>query len=218
MSTQADANLRERLAHVYWMGGSPCAGKSSTASLLSGQFGLKIYSCDDAHDAHVKRAQPDSHPTIFRSTGSSWDEIWMRPVESMAEAEIQFYREEFELITEDLLALPADAPVLAEGSALLPQCVAPLLLRPHQSIWVVPSEEFQREQYARREWVAGILEQCQNPDAAFQNWMGRDAEFARRVTREAGERALRVLEVDGSRSISETSQTVAAHFNLDARV
>jgi hypothetical protein len=196
------------------MGGSPCSGKSSIAHILAQEYGLQTYHCDDRYEAHLKRADRDKHPRMFRASGVTWDEVWMHPVDYLVAREFAFYREEFEMVMEDLLAMPWSSPILAEGAALLPECVAPLLARPNQAIWVVPTEDFQRTQYARRDWVEDILRQCQHPDEAWENWMGRDAAFARQVLSDATERQLAVLEVDGSQSIQRNAETIAKHFGL----
>lgn len=136
----------------------------------------------------------------------------MHPVDYLVAREFAFYREEFEMVVEDLLAMPRSSPILAEGAALLPECVAPLLARRNQAIWVVPTEHFLRTQYARRDWVENILRQCSQPSIAWENWMGRDAAFARQVSLDARERQLEVVEVDGSRSIEHNTEIVARHF------
>jgi hypothetical protein len=200
--------------HIFWIGGSPCSGKSSIARILSDRYGLQMYSCDDMYEPHLKRAVPGKHNHMSRASFMTWDEVWMNPVEYLVERELAFYREEFELIAEDLRAMPTNTPVCAEGAALLPECVAPLLTGAHQAIWVLPTEQFQREQYARREWIQGILAQCSAPDQAWANWMERDAGFARRVAQQAARLGLRVLEVDGTHSIEDNVQLVATHFGL----
>lgn len=151
---------------------------------------------------------------MSRAASQTWDEVWMHPVDFLVEREMAFYREEFEMVVEDLLALDGFATICAEGAALLPECVAPLVTRSHQAIWVVPTEEFQRSEYARREWVAGILSECTYPEQAWENWMDRDAGFARAVAREAETRGFRALWVAGSRSIRENAAAVAAYFDL----
>jgi hypothetical protein len=151
---------------------------------------------------------------MSNAAGMTWDEVWMRPLDTLVTRELAFYREEFELLIEDLLTMPRSTPIIAEGAALLPECVAPLLSHPTQAIWIVPTEEFQLKEYARREWVENILNQCCDPQQAWQNWMGRDAGFARAVAEDAKGRGLHVIEVDGSQSIEEHAKMVAAHFGL----
>lgn len=56
MDRQGD--LRQALAHVWWVGGSPCAGKSTLAAILARRHGLALYRCDEALAAHLRRGGP----------------------------------------------------------------------------------------------------------------------------------------------------------------
>jgi hypothetical protein len=206
--------LKEDLAHVIWMGGSPCAGKSSIAESLSSKYHLYFYRCDDHFQEHQSRIIPDKHPAFHTLTGLTWDQIWMRPVPIQVAAEIDIYREEFGMIVEDLLALPKSIPILAEGAALLPDCVSEILLNRRQAIWIVPTEPFQRTHYARRTWIHEILSQCRDPRQAFQNWMDRDVAFAKWVAERAAELELELITVNGALTIVQNTEIVEKHFQL----
>ena len=111
--------------------------------------------------------------------------------------------------------MPQTEPLLVEGTCLLPGSVYEALASKNRAAWVVPSETFQVAHYRDRgAWVEAILSQCANPEQAFQNWMGRDAEFARWVTRRANELGLRIVQVDGTRTIAENAHLVAGYFRL----
>jgi hypothetical protein len=208
--------ISQALAHVVWIGGSPCAGKSSIADALAARHGLRLYRCDDAYDRHLRRADPARHPLMIWTRGASWDEIWGRPVAHQVREEFQFYHEEFDMIVDDLLAMPADRPILAEGAALLPECVRPFLARPRQAVWIVPTEAFQRAHYpARGVWVEEVLRQCRAPAAAFERWMARDARFARLVARQAARNDMPVIRVDGGLPIDQMTEVVERHLGLD---
>jgi 2-phosphoglycerate kinase len=202
------------LGHVFWLGGSPCAGKSSVAEILAARFRLRLYRVDEAFEAHSRRFDPERHPALTSWRDSGWDARWMRPVESLVREVVACYGEHFTLILEDILSMPKGGPLLVEGSALLPGRVANVLADRGRALWLVPTEEFQRERYPKRAWVRGILEQCESPGAAFDNWMARDAAFARRVESEAAGLGLELLRVDGKHSIEETAAEVASHFRL----
>jgi 2-phosphoglycerate kinase len=207
--------LKQALAHVYWLGGSPCSGKSSITRLLAERYHFKTYHCDDAFPAHQQRHVPRQHPTFQKISQMTWDEIWGRPLPALLADEIALYREESSMILDDLLALPQSTPVLAEGTALLPAMVLSHLQNRQQAIWVVPAEQFQRAMYPKRgEWVQKVLRQCTRPQQAFQKWMDRDVHFARWVIKTANELGLPVLKVDGQRSIAENAAAVAASFGL----
>ena len=203
-----------QLSHVYWLGGSPCAGKSSIADRLVAAHGLAVYRCDDAYFRHAETITPADQPVFSRIVGATCDELWMRPVERQVAEALELYREEFSLILADLMALPASRPLIAEGAALLPELVDALGVDRRRAVWVVPTETFQRHEYARREWRHETLKECAQPEQAWLNWMARDAGFARSVAEDAKRRGRRVIVVDGSRSLAETARAVERHFGL----
>jgi hypothetical protein len=207
--------LKQALSHVFWIGGSPCAGKSSIAQILVDKYNLQYYQCDHQFDKHQARVVPDKHPVFHQLSGMSWDDIWMRPVPVQVAAEFEIYLEAFEMIVEDLLAMPGSPPVLAEGAALLPDCVAEVLMDRRQAIWIVPTEIFQRTHYPRRSWIHDILRQCTDPQQAFQNWMDRDVAFAKQVAGRTAELGLALINVDGTITIAETAAMVETFFELD---
>lgn len=215
-------HLKTALSHVLWIGGSPCSGKSSICEILAGRHNLQTYHCDALFDAHLQRATRADSPAFHQlqallSGPMSWDNIWMRPVDVLINHELAIYNEEFAMICDDLLAMPNDRPIIAEGAALLPERVAPLLSAPHQAIWIVPTPAFQLEHYSQRPWIRDILQTCTDPDQAFQNWMARDAGFAQTVIKQAETHALTTMIVDGQRTIAENTAFVEAHFNLNHR-
>ena len=206
--------LAPRLTHVLWIGGAPCAGKSSIVERLARDHSLVTYHCDDAFSRHAARATEHDHPEFYRVSRLSWDEIWMRPPEALLADEVAIYGSEFPMILDDLLALPDTRPIVAEGAALMPHLVAPLLSDPRQGVWIVPTEPFLREQYPRRgAWVQEILDRCSRPQEALANWLGRDAAFAAGVSEEAMRMGLRVIHVDGSRTVEDHAAQLETQFS-----
>lgn len=62
-------------SHVYWIGGSPCAGKSTIADTLSASFGLTVYRCDDAYVPHQALITPERQPIFSRLAAATCDEV-----------------------------------------------------------------------------------------------------------------------------------------------
>jgi hypothetical protein len=138
----------------------------------------------------------------------------MHPIDSLVTDVIACYREQFELTRQDISARTPDTLLLVEGTSLLPRQVADILTDANHAIWVIPTAEFQREHYPARAWTREIVEQCENPEAAFDNWMERDVRFAKWIEAEVNALGLRLLKIDGSRTIAETVAEVAGHFRL----
>lgn len=49
-------NVKHALKHIYWIGHSPCAGKSKVARILTEDYGFHYYKSDDAYDDHMERS------------------------------------------------------------------------------------------------------------------------------------------------------------------
>ncbi len=204
-------------APIYWLGGSPCAGKSSMTALLTPIYNLRVYAVDQALPRQLPQITPATEPTLHKWTHTPWDALWMQSPAVLLDEAITAYREHCRLVVAEVIAdaatLPPGQTLLVEGTALLPDCVAPYLPDAHHGLWVVPTEAFQRDHYPRRgPFVQAILDQCRDPDQALTHWMDRDVAFARWVAAEATRHGYRVLVVDGSRTIADHAAQVTDHF------
>ena len=207
-----------RLRNVLWLGGSPCAGKTSVARILAELYALPVVHTDESFNAHRERFDLQHHPTLCKWTRNPWDDLWNQPADVLLQENIAGYAEHFLLILEDLLAAEPQGAVLVEGSSLLPGSVAPWLAKPRQAIWFAASEAFQRTHYPHRgTWVEAILQQCQVPEDAFARWMDRDVAFARWVAGETERLGLEMIWVEGQYSIADNAARVAQHMRLARR-
>jgi hypothetical protein len=187
------------LRSLWWVGGSPCAGKSTVARLLAARHGIEHFECDAGAAAR--------RPTDDLTTG----ERLARPPRWQADREVAFYRAQFGRLLSELPAGPA----LVEGADLLPSGLHELGVPPTRAVWLVPTPDFQRRTYATRDWVAPYLSECADPAAAFESWMRRDVLFADHVRATAA--GYRVIVVDGSRTIAETAEIIEDHLSLRPR-
>jgi hypothetical protein len=126
-------------------------------------------------------------------------------------------REAFAMVLSDLTALPVGPPVLAEGMAILPECVATIQPTAGRRGFLVPTRSFQRSHYARREWAVALVARLPTPDRAFENWMRRDEVSARWIRLEATRHGYPVRKVDDGDSIEEVVTWVEQQMNLAAQ-
>ncbi|WP_147433956.1 hypothetical protein [Planomicrobium sp. Y74] len=212
-------DLAQKLSHVYWIGGSPCAGKSTIARMLTEEFGFRYYKSDDTYDEHLKRSSRNQHPNLSKLKGLSWGEYWSPrfctvDVEQQIQESLLFYEEQFSMVLEDLLGLPDSSPILVEGSVVLPSQVAPLLSQANQAVWLFPTPEFQIHHYSRRPWIDGILGQTEEPEKAFRHWMEKEMGFAEKVHERTQLHDFKSLRIDDSSSIDHNYQIVRNHFDV----
>lgn len=194
------------MERVWWIGGSPCSGKSTVAGIVSALRNMLLYSCDDAFERHAATIGTAAGPTLKKVTAMSIEDRLAQPVEVQVGDVLRLYREEFPLILQDLS--DAGAPVLVEGAALLPELLASQQVPPGRAVWVVPTEDFQHRQYRQRRWAHNLLAATPDPQRAFLRWMQRDAAFAQLVADQARELGYPVITVDGAAGAVDVAAAV----------
>jgi 2-phosphoglycerate kinase len=203
---------------VYWLGGGSGAGKSTVARLVARRFDLGIYDTDRAMEDHGTRADPSKSALLREFAAMGMDERWVnRLPQVMLESFHWFRGEAFDLIVQDLLALPDDRPVVAEGLRLLPSLVKPLLASNDRAAWLVPTPKFRRAAFdARRPDGAPwrFVDQTSNPERALANLLERDRMFSEQVKDECRRLGLQVIDIDVGLSAVDAAALVAASFGL----
>lgn len=193
--------VRDLTTSAWWVGGSPCSGKTTLATRLAEDLGAHLYSCDDAFDRHAAALTPGEAPTFAKVTSLSIEQRLSQAVAVQVDDVFALAREQRPLITADLRRL--SGPVVVEGAALLPEALSRLGVSAQRAVWVVPTEEFQREHYARRAWAQQLVSNTSDPAVVFERWMQRDARFAVDIAEEA-RRCGYPVEVTGSAASLDT--------------
>ncbi|MDX3383278.1 hypothetical protein PV682_17655 [Streptomyces niveiscabiei] len=209
-------DLAARLRHVYWIGGSPGAGKSTIARGLAVRQGLRLYVTDDTMPDHAERTTPRQAPFLHEFMAMSMDERWVdRSPRTMFETFHWYRGEGFGLIVEDLLRLPRDRPVIVEGFRLLPHLVHPLLPAAHHAVWLLPTPAFREAAVSGRSAPGeGFVWRTSDPEKAARNLAERDAMFVERLEEETGRLHLPVVRVDVTMTERQLTDRVWGMFGF----
>ena len=210
------AALRARLPNVYWIGGGSGAGKSTIARRLAAEYGLSVYATDDVMRDHARRSTSEEAPQLSRFMDMDEDERWVNRSPEIMLQTFHWYRGEgFGLIVEDLLRLPAESGVIAEGFRLLPHLVKPLLGDPTRAVWLLPTPRFRWAAFeSRRDTAGDIPRRTSDPERARRNLLERDRMFTDRLSAETKRLDLPAIEVDTAMSEEELAKRVAQMFGL----
>jgi hypothetical protein len=146
--------------------------------------------------------------------GRTLDETWVftDPAE-LAKQTMQFSRERFEFILDDVLALAAEGPVVAEGFQLVPGSLAAVIPDRRRAIWLIPDEEFRRTVFFRRgDLVWETPRRTSDAERAQRNRIARDVAVARRLRAEAAALDFAVVDVTTDTTLDDVEERVAVHF------
>lgn len=199
---------------IYWIGGSPCSGKSTMAEMLVNEFNFDYYKCDDHLERYMDIGAAKSNALMKDLKSKTLDEIWLRPPKVQAEEEFEFYRYALNIIEKEVKELYSGKEIIVEGAAILPEFINNNSIKFNRYICIAPTEKFQIERYSNREWVKDYLKECSDTKKAFENWMKRDALYAKEVIRQAKECGMNYIFVDGSIAIDEQYKMVKEEFEL----
>lgn len=211
----ADPVLRHRLAHVHWIGGASGAGKSTIGRRLADRRAMRLYASDEAMPDHGGRITPHDAPFLGMFQAMDMDERWVnRSPQAMLDTFHWFRGEGFGLIVEDLLRLPAERGVIAEGFRLLPDLVKPLLAAPDQAVWLLPTPRFRRAALEGRGSLWEIARKTSDPETALGNLLERDRMFTDRLREEVRRLGLTAIEVDTQLDEDDLTSLVAEAFGI----
>lgn len=201
--------------NVYYIGGSPCSGKSTVAEALCARYGLRYFKVDDHLERYMQLAAQHGKPSCLKVADMTPDQIWMREPQVQCDEEVLIYREIFEYALADLRQLESAKGILAEGAAFLPELARLLNVPDGRYVAITPTKEFQLFHYGKREWVPYVLEGCGDKAQAFANWMERDALFAKAIQQQCAGLGYASLINGGEDSVESMIARVAAHFGLE---
>jgi 2-phosphoglycerate kinase len=203
-----------KMSEIYYIGGSPCSGKSTVSEKLAEKYGFDYYRVDDDLFAFMEEAAAAGDELLTEIMGKSTDQMWLRDPENLHDEELTVYKKIFPYYMEKFRSLRSERPLIVEGAALLPDLIHGAGVKDAKFLAMVPTKEFQVKHYSMREWVDEYLADCSNMKAAFANWMDRDALFAKAIHGRALALGYKTLVVDGSKSLDETFDMIVDYFGL----
>jgi 2-phosphoglycerate kinase len=203
------------LDHIRWVGGGSGAGKTAVARRLAERSGLAIYSTDATIGVHASKLSEAAAPLLADFRRMSMDERWvLREPREMYRTFPWFHGEGFELLIEDLHALPTDRITLVEGFRLLPHLVRPWLAAPAHAVLLIPTPGFRREVFAARDRSEAFWLRTTDPERALANLLARDELFTEAIAADALSDGLTTIAVDGRQSVDPTVAAIAEQFDL----
>ena len=198
---------------IYYIGGSPCSGKSTIVEILSKKYDLHYFKVDDFLDKYIKMGASKGYEICTKQECMTPEEIWMRDPIIQCEEELIFYEEIFEFVMADLEQIKGKR-IITEGAAYLPKLMKKIGVPKDRYLSLTPEKDFQMYHYRKREWVSYVLDGCSDKEKAFLNWMNRDVLFALDVQKQCEQEQYLSIINDGSMKIDDMVERVEIHLAL----
>lgn len=190
---------------IYYLGGGTCCGKSTATELLCEKYDMQLFKQDDYLFDYLEQLAATGHKIAAKQLSQSMEEMWLGTTAAeMCAEEMQLYAAMLPLSLASIAALPGQGNVLAEGAGFLPALIHNAGVDMRHYACIVPTTDFRRSEYAKRPWISQYLVDVSNKEAAFENWMERDALFSETALTQAQCLGYETYVVDGSEPISRT--------------
>ena len=108
-----DNVIKENLRNVYFISGTPCAGKTTITRALGRKFGIPVYVIDDQFTIHQLMSDEAHQPNMNKNFKDA-DEFFGRSVEAYKSWLLGNSREQLDFVLMDLIRLSRDRVVLCD--------------------------------------------------------------------------------------------------------
>ncbi|MCP4428151.1 MAG: hypothetical protein GY803_26995 [Chloroflexi bacterium] len=204
--------LKQKLARVVWLGGATDSGKSTIAQKFAERHDYYVYHYDE-HDLGHHKLLAETNPVYQKALKATLSERWVESTpEELLPRFLKTARDRFPLVIEDLLSMPADKIIIAEGFGLLPNLLNPLISNINQALWLIPTKKFMQESFARR-GKPSFAAKTSDPEKAKLNLFARDMALVKYYRHQAPLFGYKLFEVNVSHSIDDMTNLAEAHFS-----
>ncbi len=80
------------MRQTYYIGGSPCCGKSTVAEMIAKKYNFQYFKVDDLLEVYINKGAKLGKPFLSKIAEMSLDEIWLREPEIQNLEEQDIYR------------------------------------------------------------------------------------------------------------------------------
>ena len=108
-----DNVIKENLRNVYFISGTPCAGKTTITRALGKKFDIPVYVIDDQFTIHQLMSDKVHQPNMNKEFRDA-DEFFGRSVEEYKNWLLGNSREQLDFVLLDLIKLSQDRVILCD--------------------------------------------------------------------------------------------------------
>jgi len=206
--------IKHHLKDIYFIGGTACGGKTTLAKKIAEKYDMIYYNADDAMINHFKIANKEEQPQMSREFKDA-EEYFNRPIKEYSKWILDINEEAFDMVLLDLLRLPKDKPIIAEGhfdSKLLKDII------PYNNVIFLFAEDdlILRDYYGRddKKPMLDAINKLSNPDKVIKHTLDLTCKITHIQLKSVESSGMLYLVRNFESTPEKTLKIAEEHFNL----
>ena len=207
-----DNVIKEYLRNVYFITGTPCAGKTTVTKALGKKYNIPVYVIDDQFTIHQLLSDPEHQPNMNRHFRDA-DEFFGRSVGEYRNWLVGNSREQLDYVLLDLIKLSQDRIVLCDIHIVAEEALR--ITDPSRIAFLLKKPEDLVEEYSNRpdhqgfhDFIHSASDYSQARETCNETLYSLNIERYNAIKNSD----FFWLERDDSRSVDETVSLVEKHF------
>lgn len=207
--------LKEKLKHVYWLNGGPCAGKTTMTKKFVNELGFQTLKDDVLK--YRSFSNSEIHSALQKPNQNlDWDKWFNKPVDLHLQWLVDFAREMMEFFVVDLLKMPDDRPVIVD-LGVMPEDILPFISK-NNIIGLFTSKKEIENLYFYRDDHKMILEcienNTENPQQTIKHSNKSMVKFSNKIKKACIKNEIKILERTTEMSVEQQFELICKHFGF----
>lgn len=210
-----DNYLKEKLSHVYWLNGGPCAGKTSMTKIFVKKLGFQTLE-DDFVKYRPFSNEVDYPALQMPNPNLDWDKWFNRPVDEYYQWLIQSVEEMIDFFIIDLIKLPNNKPIIID-LGIMPEVILPFIPKERMICLYTSDSEIERLYLFREDhkMILDCIKSCtSNPEKTIKNCNKAMIKFSNKIKNSCIKNGVKVIERTPNLSIEEQFKIICEHFKI----
>jgi hypothetical protein len=207
--------LKERLKHVYWLNGGPCAGKTTMTKKFVEVLGFQTLGDDVLK--YRPFTSPVEYPALqFPKPDLDWNKWFNKPVDEHCQWLFQIVEEMMDFFIIDLLTMSNDKPIIID-LGIMPERILPFIPEERMICFYTSDDEIEKLYYFREDHkmiLDCINAYTINPEETIKHGNKSMVKFSNEIKTACNKMGIKTVERIPSMSVEEQFRLVREHFGL----
>ncbi|XMB85814.1 hypothetical protein RJG79_10445 [Mycoplasmatota bacterium WC44] len=210
-----DNYLKDKLKHVYWLNGGPCAGKTTMTKKFVSELGFQTL--EDDVLKYRAFSCPNEHSALqYPNSDLDWNAWFNRPVDVHSKWLLDIVEEMMEFFIIDLLKMSDDKPIIID-LGIMPEYILPFVPKERMVCLFTSNEEIERLYFFRgdHKMILDCINECtKNPEETIKHSNKSLVLFSNTIKEACIKNGIKTIERTHNLSVDDQFNLIRRHFGI----